>query len=313
MKAILVTGANKGIGLAIVTKLLEDFPDTYILLGSRNVARGREALQHVVRKLGYEGKNRVDLLQLDVTSDESIRDAVNTVKKMLGDKEPLYGLVNNAGGMSGTPREILELNTYSLRRVTEAFLPLIRTDQGRIVQLSSGAAPSFVKNCSPDMQALFVDKQITWEQLEKKVIKPFMMISEDLSLSEEEKAQKMMDHGLSKQGLGGYGLSKACVNSYTIELAQRFPSMLINSCSPGFIATDLTRPFAERSGKRDPQEVGALPVEKGTIAPNYLMMGNLMLDIPDYESGRFYGSDAKRSPLHKSRSPGDPVYDGTFP
>jgi len=163
------------------------------------------------------------------------------------------------------------------------------------------------------MQALFVDKQITWEQLEKKVIKPFMMISEDLSLSEEEKAQKMMDHGLSKQGLGGYGLSKACVNSYTIELAQRFPSMLINSCSPGFIATDLTRPFAERSGKRDPQEVGALPVEKGTIAPNYLMMGNLMLDIPDYESGRFYGSDAKRSPLHKSRSPGDPVYDGTFP
>ena len=72
MKAILVTGANKGIGLAIVTKLLEDFPDTYILLGSRNVARGREALQHVVRKLGYEGKNRVDLLQIDVTSDESM-------------------------------------------------------------------------------------------------------------------------------------------------------------------------------------------------------------------------------------------------
>ena len=133
MKAILVTGANKGIGLAIVTKLLEDFPDTYILLGSRNIARGREALQHVVRKLGYEGKNRVDLLQLDVTSDKSIRDAVDTVKKMLGNKEPLYGLVNNAGGMSGTPREILELNTYSLRRVTEAFLPLMKKDQGEML------------------------------------------------------------------------------------------------------------------------------------------------------------------------------------
>ena len=50
MKRILVTGANKGIGQAIVTKLLEDFPDTYLLLGSRDVARGQTAIQQIIDK-----------------------------------------------------------------------------------------------------------------------------------------------------------------------------------------------------------------------------------------------------------------------
>ena len=130
MKTILVTGANKGIGLAIVTKLLQDYPDTHLLLGSRDIARGQAALASVIRTLGPGVRNRVDLLQIDVTADQSVDKAVETVKKMFGDTEPLYGLVNNAGGATGSPRDMVELNTYSLRRVTEAFLPLIKKDKG---------------------------------------------------------------------------------------------------------------------------------------------------------------------------------------
>ena len=60
------------------------------------------------------------------------------------------------------------------------------------------------------------------------------------------------------------------------------------------------------------------------MAANNLMMGDLEGDIGGYESGRYYGSDGKWSPFHKTRSPGDPailsiflppadpVYDGTF-
>jgi len=88
MKRILVTGANKGIGLAIVTKLLQDFPETHLLLGSRDLGRGQEALQQIVKQLGYAGKNRVDLIQIDVTSEQSVRKAVETVKTMFGDSEP---------------------------------------------------------------------------------------------------------------------------------------------------------------------------------------------------------------------------------
>ena len=80
----------------------------------------------------------------------------------------------------------------------------------------------------------------------------------------------------------------------------------MNSCSPGFIETDLTRPFAERSGKT-PAEMGMLPVEKGTIAPVHLLMNDVN------GNGWYYGSDGLRSPMHKYRSPGDPEYDGLFP
>ena len=87
----------------------------------------------------------------------------------------------------------------------------------------------------------------------------------------------------SEGNWGEYGLSKAAVNCYTIELGKRFDpaqdlyvrpdlKMLLNekmfrfpkitstSCSPGFIETDLTRGFATRSGKT-PQEMGMLTVE----------------------------------------------------
>ena len=52
MKKILVTGANKGIGLGIVKKLLRDFPDTYLLLGSRDVARGEAAVREILSEMG---------------------------------------------------------------------------------------------------------------------------------------------------------------------------------------------------------------------------------------------------------------------
>ena len=132
MKRILVTGANKGIGLAIVTKLLQDFPDTYLLLGSRDVGRGQAALQQVVEQLGDAGKDRVELIQIDVTSDESVKNAVEAVKAKHGDSEPLFGLVNNAGGSSDSPRSIVDLNMYGLRRVCEAFLPLIQKEKGNL-------------------------------------------------------------------------------------------------------------------------------------------------------------------------------------
>ena len=130
MKRILVTGGNKGIGQAIVTKLLEDFPDTYLLLGSRDVARGQNAIQHIIDKLGGNTASRVELVQIDVTSDESVMNAVEAIKAKHGDSAPLYGLVNNAGGTSDSPRGYVDLNTNSVRRVCEAFLPLIQKNKG---------------------------------------------------------------------------------------------------------------------------------------------------------------------------------------
>ena len=126
MKLILVTGANKGIGLAIVKRLLAEFSDTKLLLGSRDKVRGEAAVQELISELGQGMKQRLELIHLDVSSDESVSTAVRTVQSRFEEKKPLYGLVNNAGGWLATERDTIQLNAYSVIRVCEAFVPLIQ-------------------------------------------------------------------------------------------------------------------------------------------------------------------------------------------
>ena len=45
-----------------------------------------------------------------------------------------FKVINNAGGMGGGLRNTIDLNTYGVRRVCEAFAPIIQ-DGGRIVQV----------------------------------------------------------------------------------------------------------------------------------------------------------------------------------
>jgi NAD(P)-dependent dehydrogenase (short-subunit alcohol dehydrogenase family) len=108
------------------------------------------------------------------------------------------------------------------------------------------------------------------------------------------------------RGLGdgdAYGLSKACANTYTQNLALEHPALRINACTPGFIETDMTRRYVEESGK-SPAELGLKAPSEGARAALFLLFGE------PAGNGRYYGSDAKRSPLDRYRSPGSPEYTG---
>jgi len=307
-KVILVTGGNKGIGLAIVETLLKQLPEALVLLGSRDAGRGENAVASVKAKLGSGVEGRVKLLLLDVTSQESVDQALEVVK---AEHSSIYGVINNAGGMGGGPRNTIDLNTYGVRRVCEAFAPLIQAG-GRIVQVSSGSAPMFVEKCSPEMKEFCVKQDVTWKEIEGHLIKPFLNLLESDCPEDRTKALESKGYGTRSEGnWGEYGLSKAAVNCYTIELGKRFPHITSTSCSPGFIETDLTRGFATRSGKT-PQEMGMLTVEMGARCPVYLMTGDLA-SLPGFTSGWYFGSDSLRSPLHKYRSPGTAAYGGEFP
>jgi len=136
----LVTGANKGIGLAIARGLAQ--AGLSVWMGARDRNRGENA----VRALRDEGLD-VKFLELDVADDESVRRAAETVGSVVG---ALHVLVNNAGiilDLQTPPSELsiedvkatYDVNLYGPIRVTQAFTPLLKAaGDARIVMIGSG-------------------------------------------------------------------------------------------------------------------------------------------------------------------------------
>src|SRR6266704_1313194 len=124
-RAVLVTGANRGIGQALVEEALRR--------GAKRVYAGtRQPLAHV--------DGRVTLLILNVTNAEQIQEAVERV-------ESLDILINNAGlalyddlSDRAALEQSLAVNLYGPYGVTQAFLPLLTRSRGAIVNVLSLAA-----------------------------------------------------------------------------------------------------------------------------------------------------------------------------
>lgn len=163
MKRVLVSGANKGIGLAVVERLLTERSDTSVLLACRSQARGAAAAAELVARQPAWAA-RLEVLPLDVNDAAQVQAAAADVRARFGEA-CLYGLVNNAGVASGTPAEIIETNLHGVERVTLAFGPLV-SGSGRVVNVSSGSAPMFVAECAPERVRFFRDASVTWAALE---------------------------------------------------------------------------------------------------------------------------------------------------
>jgi NAD(P)-dependent dehydrogenase (short-subunit alcohol dehydrogenase family) len=143
MKYALVTGANKGIGLAVANLLAQQ--GFFVYLGSRELASGQAAVQ----ALHTAGLTALQAIQLDVTKPESIRAARATI----GAQTPVLDvLVNNAGISGGTFQSarqttldqyqaVFATNVFGVAGVTQAFLDLLeKSPQPRIVNVSTAMA-----------------------------------------------------------------------------------------------------------------------------------------------------------------------------
>ncbi|WP_259065768.1 SDR family oxidoreductase [Mucilaginibacter sp. X4EP1] len=140
MKSALVTGANKSIGFEVARQLAQK--GIYVYLGSRNLENGIVA----VEKLLAEGLSNVEAIQLDVTDDESVKNACTEIGKKT---KTLDILINNAGVYGGYPQSALDssinqfktaydANIFGVVRVTQAFIDLLKKSfEPRIVNVSS--------------------------------------------------------------------------------------------------------------------------------------------------------------------------------
>lgn len=98
-KIVLITGANSGIGKATATGLAT--LGANVVIGCRNAERGLEAVEEIKKA---SGNPNVDLLLIDLASQQSVRDAVIDFKARYG---LLHVLINNAGVFLPT-REVTE-------------------------------------------------------------------------------------------------------------------------------------------------------------------------------------------------------------
>jgi NAD(P)-dependent dehydrogenase (short-subunit alcohol dehydrogenase family) len=201
MKSALITGANKGIGFQAAKLLAQN--GFFVYLGSRSLENGLSA----VAKLNAESISNVEAVQLDVTNQESVTAARETIGKKT---TVLDVLVNNAGISGVHPqsaltstadqfKEVYETNVFGIVRVTQAFIELLK----------KSSAPRIV-NVSTSMASI--------------------SLAADLNNS----------HYPTRYAV--YQSSKSALNMYTINLAYelRDTPFKVNAVCPGWTKTDFT-------------------------------------------------------------------------
>jgi len=133
-KTVLITGcSNGGIGSALAIAFQKR--GHHIFAGVRNPSKASDIASLL----------NVTILQLDVTSKDSIQKAVDTVKAETHGRG-LDVLINNAGHGKIGPlvevdlsagRELFEVNYWGMLSMTQAFAPLLIRAHGTIVNISS--------------------------------------------------------------------------------------------------------------------------------------------------------------------------------
>lgn len=217
----LITGANKGIGFETARQLGQQ--GIHVIIGARDTARGEEAVQKLA-----EMDVEATFVQLDVTDEESIARAAQSVVETFGRLDILINNAGISGGNANTPsdislavmRTVYNINVFGVVAVTKAMLPLLRKSQaGRIVNVSSGLG--------------------------------------SITLASDRNNEFFQYNNLQYQS------SKAALNAITVEFAKELAgtTIKVNAADPGFTDTD----FNNHRGYRSVEQAATVIVHLATL------------------------------------------------
>ncbi|KAJ8946453.1 hypothetical protein NQ318_014441, partial [Aromia moschata] len=233
-KVAVVTGANKGIGFAIVKGLCEKFQGV-VYLTSRSETKGKAAVQKL-EELGFHPSFH----QLDVLNQSSVDKFRDHIKTTHGG---LDLLINNAGIMY--PRDSTEpplaeqaentigVNYYGTIRVCDALFPLLR-DNAKVVNVSSSAGHLF-RIPSAILRAKFANLNLTIPTLSNLMDK----------FVKDAKENKTVEEGWGSPPYCCYVVSKVGLSALTFIQQKNFDketplrNISINAVHPGLVRTDM--------------------------------------------------------------------------
>ena len=135
-RVVLITGANRGIGLAIFKAF---YDSNYIVIGTYRSESGQEILNDII-----SDESRAAAMRMDVTSKKDVTDVFKKVRERFGS---ISTLINNAGITHDNLfmrmkdeewDEVIDTNLNSVFRITkESIKDMIKSKFGRIINIGS--------------------------------------------------------------------------------------------------------------------------------------------------------------------------------
>jgi NAD(P)-dependent dehydrogenase (short-subunit alcohol dehydrogenase family) len=198
-KVCIVTGANSGIGKATALELAQ--MGATVVMVCRDRARGEEAKSEITTK---SRNNAVDLLQADLSSQQSIRQLVENFQHHY---THLHVLINNAGAGAAFTGRRETVDGLEMTFAVNHLAPFLLTHL--LLDMLKASAPARIVNVSSNSH------EAGYIQLD------------DLRA----------EHYRS---MHAYGQSKLAVVLFTYELARRLrgTGVTANCLHPGFVATN---------------------------------------------------------------------------
>lgn len=207
-KTILITGANAGIGKETARQLALKKETEKIYLGCRNRQKAEAAKKELEEATG---KKIFEILIIDVSSIESVNNAVETLA------QPIDALVMNAGGMGGKTPE--KLTKEGVMQITATNL------LGHVVLLERLIETKKLKN-----MALLASSEVA------RGVKKMGIKSPDLKSYSVEELKAVLNGEAYKSKFDNmqvYGMVKFVGTLWLSHLAKKHPQLKLISMSPG--------------------------------------------------------------------------------
>eukprot|EP01098_Paradermamoeba_levis_P012064 TRINITY_DN5214_c0_g1_i1.p1 TRINITY_DN5214_c0_g1~~TRINITY_DN5214_c0_g1_i1.p1 ORF type:complete len:292 (+),score=70.66 TRINITY_DN5214_c0_g1_i1:32-877(+) len=233
-QVVLVTGGNRGIGLEAVKQLSEKYGDNaVILMSTRTIENGNKAIERLRQSNNTHSYSNITPLQLDVTQKDSIKAAVEHVKKEF---QHLDVLINNSGIATLNTAEVLAVNYYGVKEMINSFAPVLIPQHSKILVVSSEVGSWYTNLiASPALQEKFTNlTSRTEEEIDE--------LATDYLKETATQPWPKRDTPYSP-----YSVSKALLTAYVRIYARDHPEFKVVVVCPGYCATELNHFSGPRS------------------------------------------------------------------
>lgn len=262
-KVVIVTGANQGLGFALVETLCKELDSTAsVYLTARNAGRGEAAIS----KMKEKGLSPI-LHLLDVTDDGSVSAFAEKIRKQHGGVDIV--ICNAAARISpDIPQseqvaEFVNTNNHGTYRMIKAFMPLLRENARFLVVASSFGS---LTNLSPSLHDGFDVTNRSLEEIET-------LMDEYVELMEAGQAEA---YGWPEWINIPSKIAQVASAKIMARLMKQDASekgVLINAVCPGLVDTEASRPwFDDMSLAQSPNQaamdvvwLATLPTERDNL------------------------------------------------